>query len=428
MREIEAAIQERLSGRAYRRVLSSPDVRSFMASYGLDRVAGWAASVAVVTLSYRLTEDVGVVALFVLAQVLVRLFIGSMGATVVPQGRWVLLIASVVRIVAVGLLALVSSSDELGWALVAAALMSGAGSMIEGAQLRLCPAVSPLRDLPACNRLIGRVEQFSAVAGPVLAGAILFTTNETAVFAMAGLFFAASMVVLHLRGWLVVARTTGSSTATAMADMSFVRFRHPVLRLVAAGLIAVAALGAVIRVTLIDVAVDHLEYASGHYGLLLSLVGIGALAGPLPIHKLLGRIGIGFVVTGSVIMFALGMVILGFTTHVLLIIPILLASGVLVITCDLVAAVTLRRLVPEDEMPGTIRATMVVVVGGQLLGLIAVLGLSQLWSSGVVITLVAASWVIALIALFLGSSGPRLALATIVPSTYHSTPDGKDTT
>lgn len=424
MREIGAAIQQRISGKAYRRALSDPTARSFVVSYGLDRVAAWAASVAIVTLSYRLTEDVGVVAVFVLTQVLARLFVGSVGASFFQQGKLALVVASLVRIAAAGSLVFVSSSGDLGWALVATGLMSGAGGIIEGAQSQLVPTIASGSGLPVFNRLVGRVEQLSAVVGPVLAGIILFVTDEGAAFAGAALLFAASMVVLQRHNWLV---GSDHQPLSASIDTSLERMRHhPILRLVAAGLIAVAALGAVIRVTLIDVAVDHLEYASGHYGLLLGLVGLGALAGPLPIHKLLGRIGIGFVVTGSVIMLALGTVILGLANHVAIMVPILLASGVLVVTSDLVAAVTLRRLIPEDDLDGTTRVTMGVVLGGQLLGLIAVLGLSQLWSSSVVVTLVGMSWTVALLVLFVSSNGPRLALATIVPSTQHSPLEDRD--
>lgn len=429
MREIEAAIRQRVSGTGYRRALSAPRARSFIASYALDRIAAWMASVAVVTLSYRLTEDVGVVALFVLAQVLVRLFIGSMGANVLPRGRWSLAVANIVRLVAVGSLVFVWSSDDLGWALVATGLMCGASGIIEGSQSRLVPVVAARNGLPVFNRLIGRVEQASAAVGPALAGILLFSTDEGATFALSALFFAGSMVVLQRSHWLVGNDLqTVPDQPTAPADISLARFRHPVLRIVAAGLVAVAALGAVIRVTLIDVVVAQLEYASGHYGLLLALVGLGALAGPLPVHKLLGRIGIGYVVTGSVVMLAFGMAILGFANHVAIIIPILLASGVLIVTCDLVAAVTLRRLVPGDDLAGTARATIAIVVGGQLLGLIAVLGLSQLWSSGIVVTLVAVGWIIALVVVFVSGKGPRLALATIVPSTYHDAPEDRDVT
>jgi hypothetical protein len=125
-------------------------------------------------------------------------------------------------------------------------------------------------------------------------------------------------------------------------------------------------------------------------------------------------------------MLALGMVILRLANHVVIVIPILLASGVLVITCDLVAAVTLRRLIPEDDLDGTTRVTMGVVLGGQLLGLFAVLGLAQLWSSSVVVTLVGMSCVIALLVLFVSSNGPRLALATTVPDTRQSSPKDRD--
>ncbi|MBA2452653.1 MAG: hypothetical protein H0V47_05745 [Chloroflexia bacterium] len=424
MREMETAIQQRISGRAYRRALSDPTARSFVASYGLDRVAAWTASVAIVTLSYRLTEDVGIVALFVLTQVLARLFVGPVGASFFQQGKWTLAIASVTRIAAAGSLVFVSSRGDLGWALVSIGLMSGASVVIEGAQSQLIPAVASGRGLPVFNRLIGRVEQLSAVVGAVIAGLILFAAAEGAAFAGATLLFAGSMTVLHRRNWL-----TGSKKQPLLAPMGASLERmlhHPVLRLVAVGIIAVAALGAVIRVTLIDVVIDHLEYASGHYGLLLGLVGLGALIGPLPIHKLLGRIGIGFVVTGSVIMLALGMVVLGLANHVAIMIPILLASGVLIVTCDLVAAVTLRRLIPEDDLDGTTRVTMGAVLGGQLLGLVAVLGLSQLWSSSVVVTLVGTSWAIVLLVLFLSSNGPRLALAASTPSTRQPSPKNGD--
>jgi hypothetical protein len=125
-------------------------------------------------------------------------------------------------------------------------------------------------------------------------------------------------------------------------------------------------------------------------------------------------------------MLALGMVVLGLANHVAIMIPILLASGVLIVTCDLVAAVTLRRLIPEDDLDGTTRVTMGAVLGGQLLGLVAVLGLSQLWSSSVVVTLVGTSWAIVLLVLFLSSNGPRLALAASTPSTRQPSPKNGD--
>lgn len=421
MREIEAAIQQRISAVAYRRALADPTARSFIASYGLDRIASWIAAIAVITLSYRLTEDVGIVAVFVLTQVLARLFVGSVGASFFQPGKWVLTVASLARIAALGSLVLVSNRNELGWALAAAGLMAGAGAIVERAQSQLAPTIVSVRGLPVFNRLIGRVEQFGAVVGPLVAGLILFATDERAAFAAATLLLAGSLLMLYRYHWLIGSDTHPvADQRPASADTSLTRLRlHPVLRLVAAGMLVVAALGAVIRVTLVDVVIADLDYASGHYALLLGLVGLGALVGPLPVHKLLGRISIGFVVTGSVLALAVGTVVLGLANHVALVVPVLLASGVLVITCDLVAAVTLRRLIPDKDLIGMTQAIMGIVLAGQLLGLLAVLGLSQMWNSGVVIALVGAALVVAFVVLFVGSNGPRLALATIVPSTEH---------
>ncbi len=397
-------------------------------SYALDRVAGWMASVAIVTVSYRLTEDVGIVAIFVLTQVLARLLAGPLVANIVPRAGWSLLATDLVRIAALGSLALVSSRDDLSWAFVAIGLLAGASGVVEGVQSRLVPQLASRRGLPVLSRLIGRIEQLSAVIGPVVAGVILFTTDEAAVFALAAPLIAVSMVLLHRHQGLL--RETLQQTPEQRPPANNVALtqmlHHPVLRLVGIALLAVAALGAVIRVILIDVVVDDLDYARGHYGLLLGLVGLGALAGPLPIHKVLGRISIGTVATGSVVALALGMVLLVLAQSVVIALPILFTSGLVIVTFDLVASVTMRRVIAEDDLDGAARITKALVLGGQLVGLIAVLGLSRLWSTSMVIILIGAAWILGLVLLFFISNGPRLTLATISPSTHHLSPEDGD--
>ena len=396
-------------------VLADSMSRRFLLSYAIDRITLWIVTVAAIALTYRLTGSMSAVALLVLIQVVSKFAFAALADRVDrPRSTWILP-AVIARIFAAGGLLLVSERADLWWAFVLAGVFAGANGLVEGVYATLLPDVGSRRFVPVLNRLVGRVEQASALLGPVFAGLILLMTQDRVAFGFAALALLATPVLLW--GYRPAPVNDALSPFVPLLDdtvSAWDRIRsHDALRMVLVGLLAVAALGVLIRVALIGVVVDSLEYATGVYGLLLGLIGVGALVGPVPVDKLLGHFRVEIIMAAGVVALTVGAMVIGLGGPVLLVAPALLASGLLIVTLDLVAAVTLRRVVADSAFASVNQMTVRAVLTGQVSGLIILLTTSYVWNPTVATVSLCGLCTGVTLLLFLVSGGPQAMLSVV---------------
>src|SRR5690606_6122522 len=124
------------------------------------------------------------------------------------------------------------------------------------------------------------------------------------------------------------------------------------IRAVITGLVAMAVLGIVVRLALLEVVIENLGYAGSVYALLIALVGIGALTGPMPVVRVLGHFPVTLVLAGGLCAVAVATVIMSVGGPLFIIVPAFLATGIVIVTLDIAASVTLRRAVPEWATSG----------------------------------------------------------------------------
>ena len=354
---------------------------------------------------YRLTEDVAAVAGLLLAQVIPRLIVLSLDPLV---NNWaskrLLLAATLLQVPLVGSLLLISTRQDLWWAAGVVAALAALGALADSTRATLLPVLVPRPQLRIANALTGRAEQGSVVLGAVATGLTIAAWDASVAFGLAAVFLAGSLgLLVGVRGWHQPA--IGSPAAvSAPVQQSWIRVRrHSILRLLATGLFAAAVLGMSLRVALVEVVMRHVEPSGAVYALLLSAVGLGALTGPIPIPRLVGRVGVTSVVAGIVVILALNVAIVGLTGSLALIALVLFINGLLGITNDLATATVTRRLVPESQLDGVFRLMMGGVLSGQIVALLVILGLTRVWSLADVMLVTASCCAIMAIVLFLMS-------------------------
>lgn len=365
-------------------VFKSRSGSKLVIGFALDRVAIWIATITAIVLVYQFSESLPLAAATMLVLVLGR-------ATVVVLARNVAIaepvaqLASIVRIGAVAGLILFQSQNHIWWALVLLGVIGVASGIIEIAYASLLPNIGERRHLPMMNRALSRSEQISSVAGPLLAAALVFVLDGRSAFAVAAAILYASLVLLRR---LHVEHRESATTLDrpAWSDNPFtveMRGIPSEVKMVMTGLVALAALGVIIRIALLDLLVGHIGYSGAVYAGLLALVGIGALLGPLPVDRLLGHFPIGLILTGGVVGVASVLAIVGLRGPILIVVPALFAIGFTMATLDSAAAVSVRRSVPERNARDVSQVFAQALLIGQAGALLLVMFVSSTWSSTV---------------------------------------------
>jgi hypothetical protein len=374
---------EALLGQGSREVLENRRCSRFLVNYALDRISAWITVIALLVLTFRLTSSISFVALVMLVQVLGRGLLMFAPVGLKSAGQGILSLAAIVKIGALASLILVDSRADLWWALISSAVYSVAAGISEASSARMIPELGPVRFVPSINRVVGRIEQIAAVAGPVAAAGILIAADEQAAFALAAVLSYGSLMLV--RRVVVPARSHKGAerwdnpfppTAWKLPDSA---------RVILVGLVAVAALGMIVRIAMVDVVIDQFGYQAGIYGLLLGIFGLGSLAGPLPVDRILGHFPAGLVFITGVGGLTIAAIIIGAGAPLILIVPALLVSGLAIVTLDLVAAVSLRMAVPDRKTASFNRTLFRSLVSGHVAGIVAVLVLSTALSTSMTV-------------------------------------------
>lgn len=139
------------------------------------------------------TGSIGALSLVLLCQAVPRGLLLLLGGAVVDRysPRTVMIVAHLVRAVALGLLAGAAASGSIPlWQLCAvAAVMGTAAAFFTPAGESILPTLVERPDLGRANAIQGVLEQLSYIVGPILGGVLVAAAGESTVFALNGLTF-----------------------------------------------------------------------------------------------------------------------------------------------------------------------------------------------------------------------------------------------
>lgn len=260
-----------------------PRARRFFGAYGQSALGNGAGYVALVVLAYGAWHSPWAISLVLLADFLPAMLFGPLfGAA---ADRWSRRRLAIISDVARGVAFIgVALTGEI-WAIVAFALVAGAGAGISTpAVLAALPSLVEEKRLPAATSLYGALTDAGRALGPAVAALGLMVVSAEAVAAFNGVTFLLSALVLATIPFGERPRRSAAAQATgllrearegisATARMTGIR----VLIGASSGLLLFAAM---LNVTELLVAEDLGSGDTG-YSVLVAAAGIGFVAGSL---------------------------------------------------------------------------------------------------------------------------------------------------
>lgn len=414
-RKIPAQIGWLDDRQTYQPVLSNRRYDAALAGQFLERLAGWLVSVALVILAYRLSENIAVVAAIILALIAPRLIVQAIPS--LPSWRDPCRAATVLALARVPLVAgllLVTARQDLLWAVLLVGAIGTLNALADATHCVALPLTTPRRDLSAISLVLGRAEQFAMVVGGISVAVLVAAWSERTAFALAiaALLGAAALITWGRRGSDAVLTPRNNSGQTAGTSVL------SDVKLLVAGLFAGAVIGMGLRVMLVEIIVGQLDFSEALYALMIGVVGFGALLGPpISIPRLLIRIPGEALTIAGVIALAVATAFIGVVGSAILIALALVACGTIAVTNDLIVTTLARRIVPVGQVEGTFTALGATIIAGQIVALMAIAGLSQLWEADIVLISMSALCVAVVAAFWAGSRLDRARQPLHPPAT-----------
>lgn len=235
---------------------------------------------------------------------------------------WMLIAAAALG--ALALAGMVTPAVLLG----AAFLLRMGAAMSAPAFQAIVPSLVPSSDLPQAVALNSLGINISRAIGPALGGLVLSFAGPSAVFLINAVSVVGVMVVLY-RWKPAQAPARLPPEHFLPAIRTGIRYVHaaPVLRIVLARSVAFFLFGSAGWALLPLVARQELGAGPGGYGILLTSIGLGAVAGALLLPRIRAALGADKLVVLSSLVFALTMLALAYIRHFWLLAAILLFAG-----------------------------------------------------------------------------------------------------
>jgi MFS family permease len=311
--------------------LRRPLFRALWAAQLASNVGGWMQSVGAQWFLVEKTHSPALVSLVQSAS-LIPVLVLSLVAGVLADAldrRRLLVITTAASAVAAAVLVVLDVAGVLQpWSLLTVTLVLGClTALTSPAWQAIQPELVPREEIPAAASLGSVTVNAARAVGPAVAGLIVGFTGPWAVFALNALSFLGVLVVVYRwkRPQRVAPLGRERYGEALLAGVRYVRAAPGVRRiLLRAGLFAVPACA--LWALLPTVAVDTLGLGSGGYGLLLGVLGIGAVAGVVVLPVLRRRLSPSWLLAGSALVYAIGMAApaVGST---LLLVPVFLFTG-----------------------------------------------------------------------------------------------------
>lgn len=254
--------------------------------------------------------------------------------------------------------AVLAAAAHLGfatpWVIIALAFAEGAAwAAVTPAWQALVPALVPREELPAAIALNSAQFNTARLLGPMLAGALLTAASAAFVFDLNVVSFLGIVVVLALvrvpKAPLALAHTSGGELAHSGGIGPALRWalHEPGPRRIIIGLFAFALLAAPVQGLLPAMADQVLHVGAHGYGVLLSCLGGGAIAGALTLAQLPRTYPRHHLIPLSMLGFALCALVYGTSRWPLLSAASLAVGGVFWVWALAASSTAMQLLVPE---------------------------------------------------------------------------------
>ena len=281
--------------------------------------------------------------------------------------RRVMIWTDVFRAVVVGVLAALIVFDEAGLAVIygVAFLLGSAETMFDTSAEAIVPRLVESSDLTSANGRLQATEWLASnFAGPPV-GAALFALAAAVPFWVNSVsFLIAALVVALIAGQFTSERVSGpASIKQDIGEGVRWLWRNRVLRTLSmmAGGINLFSMGIVAIFVLF--AQDILGVSDVGFGVLLTVFGVGGLAGALASRFTVDRLGPGVTVQAVVVLGAAIAAAMGALSNAYLVGGLLLLFGFVVIHWNVVA-VTLRQQLVPDELRGRVASVARLIAWG----------------------------------------------------------------
>ena len=353
-----------------------PDYRKLWAASTVSNLGDGVTLVAGPLLAASLTRDPLLVAGLAFAQRLPWLFFSLIsGALVDRLDRRMLMVAvDAFRTVLLGFLGLAVLSNFVSIPLlyVVFFLMGTAETLFDTASVSILPTVVPRESLEKANgRLFGAQIVSNEFAAPPLGGFLFAVAASVPFFLDAGSFAAAAVLVLTMRGKFRVERPEGTPPTTLRAEISEgLRWLwgNSLLRTLAVSLgIMNLTMTATISIFVLF-AQERLGLGSVGYGVLLTSVAVGGVAGSLTAERLTGRLGAGTTMRLGLLIEAASTGVIALSREPLVVGFMLALFGFHAIVWNVVTISLRQQIIPERLLGRVNSAYRLLGLGGMSVG------------------------------------------------------------
>ncbi|MGW2864437.1 MFS transporter [Streptomyces sp. SDr-06] len=286
--------------------------------------------------------------------------------------RRTLVITSVARGAALGVLGLVQAADglTLGHIVAAAAVIGTASVFYEVAYQSTIPKIVPVESIAPANGLHQATYSVSQLAGPSVAGFLVGKLGlSPALTVTAALFVGATMSAALLRGVEAPGVPRQSALRTIGSGLRYTWSLRPIRDLCTQAGLSNLHEQCFLTVFLVF-AVRELDLSGTVVGAIIGIGSIGALVGSLLAARLAARSTVGRVLTAGVILAAVGLLLVPVAVQLDIAVPVLVACAFIVngfgVALFNVFAVSLRQAIPPDHQLGAVTASYRLVALGTL--------------------------------------------------------------
>jgi MFS family permease len=361
------------SATAFRGAFANPDLRRIQLAGAASVIGNWSYGIALAVYAYRAggATAVGVLGVVKLLPAAVGAPAVAMLADRLPRRR-VMLAADLLRAAAMAAATLAVLGDAPAAVVFGiAAVTTVVGTAFRPAQAALLPSLarSP-QELTAANVAASTVDSVGSFVGPALGGALLVLTEVEWVFALNGLTFLWSALLvarLSTDGAPRAAGRSSSRLAEMGAGFSAIGGNGRVRLLV--GLYGLQTFVDGMRpVLVVTAALTVLEVGESGVGYLNSALGVGGLAGAAIAFSLAARGRLGTDFAAGLALWGIGLSLVGVwpeTAPALLFLAVLGVGNTLV---DVSGLTLLQRSAPDEVLARVFGALDSLLLGTTMLG------------------------------------------------------------
>jgi MFS family permease len=333
-----------------------PDYRRLLIALAISTAGDWIYSVALIAYVFDETHSPAWVGAATILRLTPFLLFGVFAGVVADRydRRLVMIVSDLVRAAAMfGLTLVVASGAPVALALALTFLSTAAGTPYGPALSALTPAVVRERDLAAANGLMSSIEHVALVVGPAIGAVLLGIGSPASAFAINGLTFIASGILVMRVHKSIDVRADGEAEVTlkdrVIQGFKAVASSSEVMMLSILIAAATFIYGGEL-VVLVLVSERLLGLGTEGIGILTAAIGVGGVAAAGLTSRLADSDRPGLVVAGAVLATGLPLSLLAVVTEPVVACVLLAIGGAGSIVLEVVCLTSLQRVVDDDVL------------------------------------------------------------------------------